>query len=207
MHPLVNLLRGHSNLSVFTNITGNLCGTSKQPQASAQAALAQWKKAGFPASKQLLGLPLYGYVSKSTKSVLTGSLMPSSDMMLLVKTEAATVDGAEPDTHFLNGAHVRTRLAPVAEEAAEPQIIANESDKEVTIQATLTSWWGQQIPFKEIVKAGALVKRSDGNYGEGGGFTMGVYELESAAISRSHHVVAFAQDGMTVVTLQYASTI
>ncbi|KAJ3536913.1 hypothetical protein NMY22_g5822 [Coprinellus aureogranulatus] len=30
---------------------GNLCGTSKQPQASAQAAVSQWKAAGFPANK------------------------------------------------------------------------------------------------------------------------------------------------------------
>ncbi|RDB17715.1 Chitinase A1 [Hypsizygus marmoreus] len=55
---------------------GNLCGTSKQPQANAKAALAQWTKAGFPASKLLLGLPLYGYVSKSTATKLSGSLMP-----------------------------------------------------------------------------------------------------------------------------------
>ncbi|KAF8064331.1 glycoside hydrolase superfamily [Lyophyllum atratum] len=55
---------------------GNRCGTSKQPQATAQAALAQWTKAGFPAAKLLLGLALYGYVSKSTSKKLSGSLMP-----------------------------------------------------------------------------------------------------------------------------------
>lgn len=32
-------------------LIANLCGTSTQPQASAQAALNQWKNAGFPASK------------------------------------------------------------------------------------------------------------------------------------------------------------
>ncbi|KXN90761.1 Chitinase A1 [Leucoagaricus sp. SymC.cos] len=119
---------------------GNLCGTSKQPQASAQAALAQWKKAGFPASKQLLGLPLYGYVSQSTKTTLTGSLMPSSDMVLLVKTE---------------------------EPMEEKQVTDQAAD------ANLQNWWGQQIPFNDIVKAGALVKKSDGTYGAGGGFTRG----------------------------------
>ncbi|KAF8064330.1 glycoside hydrolase family 18 protein [Lyophyllum atratum] len=146
---------------------GNLCGTSKQPQASAQAGLAQWKAAGFPASKLLLGLPLYGYVSQSTKKTLTGSLLPSSDMLLLQQTELASVpesteDGApevpasEPDMHFLNGTHARpTEL------------------KTVAANANLQSWWGQQIPFSAIVKFGALVKHADGNYGEGGGFTMG----------------------------------
>lgn len=58
--------------------TGNFCGTSKQPKASAQAAFAQWTKAGMPASKLLLGLPLYGYVSKSTDKKLTGSAIPAA---------------------------------------------------------------------------------------------------------------------------------
>ncbi|GLB44488.1 putative glyco_18 [Lyophyllum shimeji] len=145
---------------------GNLCGTSKQPQASAQAALAQWKAAGFPASKLLLGLPLYGYVSKSTKTGLTGSLLPSPDMLLLQKTELPPVsestkessaeDPAEPDMHFLNGSH------------AHPKEV-----KTAAANANLQSWWGQQIPFNAIVKSGALVKHSDGTYGEGGGFKMG----------------------------------
>ncbi|KAF9523268.1 glycoside hydrolase family 18 protein [Crepidotus variabilis] len=52
---------------------GNLCGSSKQPMASAHAAFAQWTQAGMPASNLLLGLALYGYVSKSSAKKLTGS--------------------------------------------------------------------------------------------------------------------------------------
>lgn len=37
------------------------------------SAFKQWTKAGFPASKLLLGLALYGYVSKSTATKLSGS--------------------------------------------------------------------------------------------------------------------------------------
>ncbi|KAF8890746.1 glycoside hydrolase family 18 protein [Infundibulicybe gibba] len=55
---------------------GNSCGSSQLPQATAQAALTQWVKAGMPAFKLLLGLPLYGYVSKSTAKKLSGSLQP-----------------------------------------------------------------------------------------------------------------------------------
>jgi len=84
---------------------------------------------------------------------LTGSLVPTSDMVLLQKSASGN---GEPDMHFLNGAHARS-----------PEI------KEAAANANLTSWWGQQIPFSAIVKSGALVKGSDGNYREGGGFTMG----------------------------------
>ena len=57
-------------------IEGDLCGTSKQPKATAEAALAQWTRAGMPASKLLLGLALYGYVSQSTDKRLSGSSIP-----------------------------------------------------------------------------------------------------------------------------------
>lgn len=82
-------------------------------------------------------------------------------MVLLQQTNVTTEDG-EADMHFLNGAHARTSKTPEIPKSDE-----------VTINATLTSWWGQQIPFSSIVKSGALVKKSDGSYGEGGGFTMG----------------------------------
>ncbi|KIY68919.1 glycoside hydrolase family 18 protein [Cylindrobasidium torrendii FP15055 ss-10] len=51
------------------------CGTNTQPQATAKAAFASWTNAGFPANKLLLGLPTYGYVSQSTATGLSGSLV------------------------------------------------------------------------------------------------------------------------------------
>lgn len=48
------------------------CGNSSQPAATAHAAFKQWTDAGCPASKLLLGLPLYGYVSKSSATHLSG---------------------------------------------------------------------------------------------------------------------------------------
>ncbi|KAL0959763.1 hypothetical protein HGRIS_011453 [Hohenbuehelia grisea] len=41
-------------------------GNSSSTALTAEGALAQWTAAGFPASKILLGLPLYGYVIKSS---------------------------------------------------------------------------------------------------------------------------------------------
>jgi chitinase len=48
------------------------CSTNSQLSATAEAAFKQWTAAGFPAAKLLLGLPLYGYVSKSSKTSLSG---------------------------------------------------------------------------------------------------------------------------------------
>jgi chitinase len=137
---------------------GNLCGTSTQPQASAQAALAQWTAAKFPASQLVLGLPLYGYVSQSSKTVLTGSSMPAPEMLLLQKTEEKGPDGTMTVSSFHNGAHAKTS--------------PKGTELQATAAANLTAYWGQQIAFNDIVAAGALVKSSAGTYGQAGGFTM-----------------------------------
>ncbi|KII91199.1 glycoside hydrolase family 18 protein [Plicaturopsis crispa FD-325 SS-3] len=122
---------------------GNLCGTSSQPTASAEAAFSQWTKAGFPAAQLLLGLPLYGYVSQSSKTVLSGDF------------KRPGVSKEEVDTKKTsNEAHPR-----VKDDLLRPKDVS------------LKSWWGQQIPFNSLVASGALKKQSDGNYGGAGGYT------------------------------------
>ncbi|KAK7057565.1 glycoside hydrolase family 18 protein [Favolaschia claudopus] len=137
---------------------GNLCGTSSQPQYSAQAAFSQWTKAKFPASKLLLGLPLYGYVLNSTKTKLTGSF-----------TDDTIDDGKQDGTSETPGPTRGANKRPVQLPKPVPTVGPGSN----AAQANLQSWWGQQIPFSNIVSSGALVKKSDGSYGEGGGFTMG----------------------------------
>ncbi|KAF8900154.1 glycoside hydrolase family 18 protein [Gymnopilus junonius] len=117
---------------------GNLCGSSSQPQETAQAALAQWKSAGMPASKILLGLPLYGYVCKSSDKRLSGSSIPSSI--------------------FQHGAHPK---------------FANQLPHTSAPLGDLSALWGQQISFSQLVRSGALVKKSDGTYIGANGYTMG----------------------------------
>ncbi|KAI4527956.1 glycoside hydrolase [Schizophyllum commune Loenen D] len=130
---------------------GNLCGTSSHPEASAQAAVKQWTGAGFPASKLMLGVPYYGYVSQSSDTSLTGSFAPNKHAV----TNAEVTNGAqESKKQAGNGA--------TKEAAKQP----------VTVKADLSSYWGQQVAFSTLVSAGALTKKSDGNYGEAGGFTM-----------------------------------
>lgn len=48
----------------------NLCGNSSQPSANAASAVKAWSAAGMPRSKILLGVPAYGYISASSKTIL-----------------------------------------------------------------------------------------------------------------------------------------
>jgi chitinase len=49
----------------------------------------------------------------------------------------------------------------------------------------LSSWYGQQIPFNSIVSSGALVKQSNGTYGQGGGYTMAWDNCSDTPVSAS----------------------
>ena len=176
---------------ILTVLPGNNCGTSKQPGANATAAFAAWTKAGWPASKLFLGLPLYGYVSRSTKTTLSGSFVDPSSVKLVAEEEVE-VEGEQPSAVRnasgqvvlaedegalpLNGAHPRaaTTTGVHAPRAGDLVVTAAAADDTVHAQATLSSWIGQQIPFNRIVQAGALKKQADGSYAAAGGFKRGV---------------------------------
>ncbi|KAF8154277.1 glycoside hydrolase family 18 protein [Crassisporium funariophilum] len=120
---------------------GDLCGTNTQPAATAQSAFAQWTAAGMPASKLLLGLPLYGYVSKSTAKKLTGSSSGNGEFPLL----------AHP------------KYPPLARGGGTSALPSGD----------LSSMWGQQVSFNQLVNTGTLVDRGDGNYNASNGYTQG----------------------------------
>lgn len=131
----------------------------------------------MPASKLLLGLPLYGYVSDSTKTGLTGSLLPpSSSSAAQGKGDAKVAPrgrNARP-SHPTSGVNGSTGVKGV-----DGKVKAQDVD--------LTSWYGQQIPFTNIVSSGALVLGSDGAYGQGGGFTMGAFSPPVSFVSQVRH--------------------
>jgi chitinase len=47
------------------------CHNSEQPAQNAESGFTSWTEAGFPASKLMLGVPSYGYISKSNVTKLT----------------------------------------------------------------------------------------------------------------------------------------
>lgn len=94
----------------------------------------------MPPSKMLLGLALYGYVSRSSATKLSGSFVPDMDA-----------------AHLRSPASMRGR----------------------DIAGDLSQWWGQQVAFGQLVKAGA-VKKQGGVYVGSNGFTSSRCYLSSS---------------------------
>ncbi|KII95055.1 glycoside hydrolase family 18 protein [Plicaturopsis crispa FD-325 SS-3] len=71
------------------------CGNSTQPGSNAVSAYGAWTNAGFPANKLVLGVPSYGYVSKSKA---TGLRQRSSHHQLARRAvHVANDDGSMTD--------------------------------------------------------------------------------------------------------------
>ncbi|KAK7057589.1 glycoside hydrolase family 18 protein [Favolaschia claudopus] len=148
---------------------GNLCGNSSQPAYSAESAFNQWTAAKFPASKLLLGLPLYGYVYNSTRTTLSQFTLlegqePEGDAAPDSEAHERDEDILTPDTAAIRGAH-KEPIHPELERAEIRSAIGTEAT------AQLSSWWGQQISFRSLVALRVLVKNSEGKYDAGNGFT------------------------------------
>ncbi|KAG8890569.1 hypothetical protein FRB98_007123 [Tulasnella sp. 332] len=67
----------------------NACKNSTQPLANAIAAVKSWTEAGMPAKQITLGLPSYGYLSKSTAVHLVGK----RSNVILENDDGGTEDG------------------------------------------------------------------------------------------------------------------
>ncbi|KAG9015421.1 hypothetical protein FRB94_000025 [Tulasnella sp. JGI-2019a] len=66
----------------------NACKNSTQPLANAVAAIKSWTAAGMPANQITLGLPSYGYISKSSATHLV-----SKRSLILANDDGGTEDG------------------------------------------------------------------------------------------------------------------
>ncbi|CAK5281690.1 unnamed protein product [Mycena citricolor] len=122
---------------------GDLCNGSSQPEFTAQAAFKQWTTAKFPASKLMLGVPLYGYVYNSSRTMLEGFVDPAEE-------------GDAPVSNATPGAN--KKIERIEQTTSNPV--------EIKATANLKPWWGQAIPFNSLLASGALVKKGDGTLGQ-----------------------------------------
>ena len=129
----------------------------------------------------MLGLPLYGYVSKSTKTALSdgtlqhtnGSTLDAyrAEVLGLAGKSYAVADVPEvldevdsaAELNALNGAHPH---APTAQEQGKLTVLAG---------GDLSSYYGQQIAFSDLVAQGALKETSSGTFTGTNGYTYGKY--------------------------------
>ena len=146
----------------------------------------------------MLGLPLYGYVSQSTKTTLQQIARPPAgfdpvaykEQVLglparglkcpLPGVQEEVAEGEEPNA--LHGNHERRR------EAGDGGV------KTEAAAGDLSAYFGQQIAFNQLVALGALTKSSSGTYGGANGYTMGEFRLER--FSLSHRVRALTRLGV-----------
>ncbi|KAJ6497640.1 glycoside hydrolase family 18 protein [Mycena sanguinolenta] len=149
---------------------GNACGKSAQPAYSAESAHKQWTAAKFPASKLLLGLPLYGYVFNSTKTTLADFRLPENAEELEDNGELPDIiEDSNPLADQVDSAIRGANKEPIYMDPCELEL--DDSDSVDAATAKLSKWWGQEIPFNALVSSGALVKNSTGKYEAGLGFT------------------------------------
>lgn len=129
----------------------DLCGNSTQPGASAAAAVKQWSSAGMPRSKMILGSPLYGYLSTSSKTSLK---------------QRSLDGGASRPTGLYDALSAR---APLRRSAHERGALSLSEEEGVVSKRALSQADGQ-INFDALVSGGVL-KLSGSEYVADGGYT------------------------------------
>ncbi|KAJ6631565.1 glycoside hydrolase superfamily [Mycena sp. CBHHK59/15] len=97
-----------------------ICEARCWPAYTAQAAFKQWTAAKFPASKLLLGLPLYGYVFNSTKTRLTPTFVESGEV---AEAEAVADAGVEAEVGEAEEAVQQAEAEPEASVEVDAQTV------------------------------------------------------------------------------------
>ncbi|KAF8195755.1 glycoside hydrolase family 18 protein [Mycena galopus ATCC 62051] len=131
------------------------CNNSTQPEASADAAVKAWTAAGFPASQLVLGVPAYGYVSKSTATRLRTRQTPVQDVTLAgeggqIQFRDLVQQGAlvrNPDGSF-DGSGGFTRSfdecssTPFLRSVSRGQVVTYDDPQSLAMKATLAKRMG-----------------------------------------------------------------
>lgn len=138
------------------NAPMNYCGNSWQPGSNAVNAVKNWKAAGMPANKIMLGVPSYGYVSQSTATTLIHRRSHHMETMM-ARREAAL---ARENLHMGN---LRPRLQGSVEKRSD--LAARQSNGDIS------SFYNSQLEFNQLVQYGVLGRDSNGGYTGRNGYT------------------------------------
>jgi chitinase len=171
------------------------CHNSTQPLANAQAAIKSWNEAGFPLDQITLGVPAYGYISKSSVTRLSQRSMKLDSP----DPNKGDSDSGKGQGHIPRTNQVSRIIRPPMfkshhndnssrEHASERRInsritgspnfnartrVNSSSQKmrrgSVTLQNESGGSGDGQIQFRDMVKQGAL-KVQDGNWVGANGF-------------------------------------
>lgn len=129
------------------------CGNSSQPNANALAALRAWTAAGFAPSQLVLGVPSYGYMSRSSATHLQSRALRSAPRILNHDSGPGSGSG-----HFaLQGMRMRTQrgdLLGVELSGIVGSLIPHYKSNMVVNEDGGTD--NGQVQFRELVRQGAI---------------------------------------------------
>ncbi|KAI0068759.1 glycoside hydrolase [Artomyces pyxidatus] len=136
----------------------NACHNSTQPGASADAAINAWTAAGFPPQKLVLGVPSYGYVSRSAATRLRQRR--SSPLAARSPDDPATADPSDPSTPDPSDPSTSDPSDPSTSDSTNPPTPNANTSNPPTPDAdtkivTLNPASGQ-IQYRDLLAQGAL---------------------------------------------------
>ena len=164
----------------------NICADSDsdQPEANAVNAVASWMSAGMPASKIMLGVASYGYVSDSTATTLIhkrkrNTLSENESARKLAARTRSNMRGGnmmprvDTGTHQLIARDVNYSSGPAsATSTTSSEKVAQTSTssvKDVNTSGDLSDFTNSEIEFNQILQYKALALSSTGAwYGKNG---------------------------------------
>lgn len=171
------------------------CQNSTQPDMSAYAGFHAWTSAGFPASQIVLGLPSYGYVSKSTTNRLRQRGRRSDEHLAATRPQ------------FEGGAGVESNAGSAVEVAGD------DADDDAGDDSG-------QVQFKELITQGAIIRNpvldvGDGDggdiatYSASGGFTRYWDDCSSTPFLRSSggQVITYDDPGSLAMKAMFAAKV
>ncbi|RPD67257.1 glycoside hydrolase [Lentinus tigrinus ALCF2SS1-7] len=126
----------------------NACGNSTQGSANALSALQAWTAAGFAAHQLVLGVPSYGYLSRSTDTVLQTRAL----------RRRRQSSGASRDRHWLHRQRQRQRRrrSPVPAALEWFSSLADVLPGAVRVKNEDGGSDDGQVQFRELVKQGVI---------------------------------------------------